>query len=155
MRSIGNLGLGIAILDLHLEKSHNPTNSQGLEHVQRKAVKPVKGLEHKSCEKRLREQGVFSLEKRRLSEDLITLYLKGGYSQINNEYGNCKCNQYCDCQIKVTCLVDESKAVDVSTWTSAKPLTPSSIAHFWKSCSPGEVHSPMENQLMGRPREWW
>ncbi|GAB0176857.1 hypothetical protein GRJ2_000150900 [Grus japonensis] len=58
-----------------------------LERVQRRTMKMIRGLEHLSCEDRLRQLELFNLEKRRLWEDLIVAfwYLKGPTGKLERD----------------------------------------------------------------------
>jgi len=75
-----------ALVRPHLESALGPSPQAGHGRpgaCPEKAARLGRGLENKSDEERLRELGLFSLEKRRLRGDLLALYssLPGGGSE--------------------------------------------------------------------------
>ncbi|KFQ85062.1 hypothetical protein N337_09210, partial [Phoenicopterus ruber ruber] len=81
---------------IQLWSLQNRKNVDLLKRVQRRATKMIRGMEHLSCEDRLRELGLFSLEKRGLRGDLLAAfrYLKGAYKKDGDKlFSRACCNR--------------------------------------------------------------
>ena len=65
-----------------------------LERVQKRMTKMIRGMEHLSYEERLRELGLFNLEKRRLQRDLVLSfqYLKGASKKDGDKLFSRSCS---------------------------------------------------------------
>ena len=82
-----------ALVRLHLKncvqfwKPHFKKDVDKIERKQRRVMRMIQGLETKPCEERLRDLGMFSLEKRRLRRDMIAVfkYLTDCHSEEDRE----------------------------------------------------------------------